>query len=465
MKRAVVLVVFLAAIPACSKKDVGAPAASVAASTPQGTTPTTKNEPSPEVTCATLCDYYMACEVAKAGDSLPAVRNTQVFREALNECLHDCDGFSRDDIKCWSDTSCDVITDVDLAPGKCPRLVEAKEKAERERQKRDLPSLLARLGQGKVVRLTVADFPFLDRLERLSELPVEERYVEDFKRELSPMTDEFERREKRRTLVADYEQKWWTSIVPVSGGVFRLARPAKVTYSFEDHAWRLDVDSPQGMPAFLSQRLPTSCPVPEDQAAAKRAVAKSVGYLDLQVEGRAGGSLAAKSGRDYYGFNVLGRLCADDPTLVASARCSPWQFWAETGAAVEWHKAVLCDAVSAPWDDVDCQHLEACTRFGRCTFENGECRAASDADCRRAKIKWADKLEPLCAREGKCGPLDGACAPRTDADCVKSTLCRTAGRCSKAGWLCTVRSDKDCKSSELCRTSHYCEARAGTCQQ
>jgi hypothetical protein len=101
--------------------------------------------------------------------------------------------------------------------------------------------------------------------------------------------------------------------------------------------------------------------------------------------------------------------------------------------------------------DASCKASDRCDGRGECSAVGGWCVARSAAGC---------VLAPAC----KEGLTEGWCySGHDDEDCRDGAQCGDWGRCSyKDGW-CVAASDEDCKLSTTCRTRQRCKAKDGWC--
>lgn len=82
-------------------------------------------------------------------------------------------------------------------------------------------------------------------------------------------------------------------------------------------------------------------------------------------------------------------------------------------------------------DDTGC--VQECRELGLCTYsyEQSECIATSEADCREAT---------RCMLDGLCSLSDRQCSAQSDADCQQSQLCKQEGACRAQMGLCVTYS-------------------------
>ena len=102
--------------------------------------------------------------------------------------------------------------------------------------------------------------------------------------------------------------------------------------------------------------------------------------------------------------------------------------------------------------DEDCKKSESCSKLSRCSFdkETKKCVPGSDAEC---------KNQADCKHAAACSfdKATGKCAPSA-ADCKSSVLCANLGLCAldKAKSKCVPGSDEDCKLTVDCKGEKKC---------
>ena len=130
----------------------------------------------------------------------------------------------------------------------------------------------------------------------------------------------------------------------------------------------------------------------------------------------------------------LGGTCQANPDCVSGHGCAD-------------------DKTCQTYKTIECRGRgDTCKREGLCTGDGKRCVAASDADCKAAKI---------CEKEARCTAKNGSCVIGSAEDC--KPLCARLGRCTFQDNRCLADSDDDCKESEACKKYKKCKARAGTC--
>lgn len=114
------------------------------------------------------------------------------------------------------------------------------------------------------------------------------------------------------------------------------------------------------------------------------------------------------------------------------------------------------DKTCQKFGTIDCRGREqACKGEGRCTgSDKGGCIAASDAECKAAKV---------CQDEGRCRVQDGKCAATSKDDCKE--FCPSDGRCSVVDGKCAAASPEDCRKSEACKQQKKCVMKLGVCMK
>ena len=106
---------------------------------------------------------------------------------------------------------------------------------------------------------------------------------------------------------------------------------------------------------------------------------------------------------------------------------------------------------------------EACSYVGHCTAGDGaesigECRARSDADCKRSKACMNDDYGNCIARNGFCSR-----PANTRSDCRRGVICSGWGLCTARDGYCQATIDADCKGSTACSQLGFCTAKDGDC--
>ena len=101
--------------------------------------------------------------------------------------------------------------------------------------------------------------------------------------------------------------------------------------------------------------------------------------------------------------------------------------------------------------DASCKGSDRCDGRGECAAVDGWCVGRTEGKC---------VLAPPC----KDGIGEGWCySGHDDDDCKDGGHCNDFGRCSfEDGW-CVAASDADCKRSERCKKDGYCKAKEGWC--
>jgi hypothetical protein len=138
-------------------------------------------------------------------------------------------------------------------------------------------------------------------------------------------------------------------------------------------------------------------------------------------------------------------LVADECRATAAA-CSAFSGCKATGACGEKN------GVCAPTSNAHCAPTEGCREEGLCTAHNGVCLARGD-DC---------KASDVCTRFSKCTAEDGKCGTYGPADCALGELCKLNGLCTFVRDHCELTSRADCERTEGCRTSGTCTFVADT---
>lgn len=129
----------------------------------------------------------------------------------------------------------------------------------------------------------------------------------------------------------------------------------------------------------------------------------------------------------------------------------------------------------------ECEATDRCRSIGMCVAGNGECAEPAGAaeGCARDCAWWGGCAKPgercqaqtpahcassiACKRFGACQLDLGSCVAKTSADCQASEACRERGFCSFQDDKCQAATDADCASSELCRAAGACKASGGLC--
>jgi hypothetical protein len=95
-------------------------------------------------------------------------------------------------------------------------------------------------------------------------------------------------------------------------------------------------------------------------------------------------------------------------------------------------------------------------------------RAATGTDIYLAIATWKagepqPKCDLSCDMRGECTAKEGDCVAASNADCRKGRECPEHGACSARGGRCVAASDDDCKGSSVCSRLKACKAREGRC--
>ena len=102
----------------------------------------------------------------------------------------------------------------------------------------------------------------------------------------------------------------------------------------------------------------------------------------------------------------------------------------------------------------DCSNEPECTLEGRCTWRDGGCVVAKDADC---------QMHAHCMEPDLCTAVAGKCVASAAA-CKASEGCRKFGTCSSVGGVCRAAGNDDCRQSWDCKRGGFCTAKSGTCR-
>jgi hypothetical protein len=103
-----------------------------------------------------------------------------------------------------------------------------------------------------------------------------------------------------------------------------------------------------------------------------------------------------------------------------------------------------------PVDDPDCARGQQCYDQGLCTVQDGQCLAASDADCNTAS--------EVCQRFGLCTASKGRCVAASDEGCQESAQCEIYGGCTAVDGKCIAISDEQCQQASVCDLYGWCTA-------
>jgi hypothetical protein len=105
----------------------------------------------------------------------------------------------------------------------------------------------------------------------------------------------------------------------------------------------------------------------------------------------------------------------------------------------------------------DCKASDVCTRFSKCTAEEGKCGTYGPADCANGE---------LCRLQGFCTFVRDHCELTSREDCERTDGCKTLGTCTyiedtgKSGLGkhagCIIGSDADCRKSLACKERQAC---------